>query len=105
MPPQSTAALLAARRAARRAEAPASSPAPGGPMFSTVGQDAPRRPGASRVVLAIAAVGLSLATLSLAREVFGWGRPQAPVRVQMMADEADAAARALDAPPPPTEPP
>ena len=105
MPPQSTAALLAARRAARRAEAPTSSPGPSGPMFSTVGQDAPRRPGASRLVLAIAAFGLSLASLSLAAELFGWGRPPAPVRVEMMADEADAAARALEAPPPPTEVP
>jgi len=99
MPTQPTAALLAARRAARRAPKGASSPASDGPMFSSIGQDAPRRGGPSRLVLAVATLGVGAASLALAAQLFGWGRPPLPVRVEMMAEEADAAARALQAPP------
>jgi len=104
MPPQTTAAMLAARKAARKAAQAGPRPAASGPMFSSIGQDAPRANGTSRVVLAIAAVGIGIASLSMAAQLFGWGRPTPPVRVQMMADEADAAARAMDAPPTPPEP-
>lgn len=104
MPPQTTAAMLAARKAARKAAQAGPRPDASGPMFSSIGQDAPRQHGSSRVVLAIAAVGIGVASLSLAAQLFGWGRPTPPVRVHMMADEADAAARAMDTPPPSVEP-
>ena len=100
MKPKSTAELLAERQQQRKAASRPSAIRPvGAPMFASVGRDQPRASSRSRVVLALASVGVGLGTLSLMAQLFGWGRPEAPVRVHMMGDEAEAAAAAIARPP------
>lgn len=99
MKPKSTAALLADRLEQRKAaQRPSVERKPGAPMFASVGQPQAQGSSRSRLVLALAAAGVGMGSLLLAAELFGWGRPEVPVRVHMMADEAALAEASLDAP-------
>jgi hypothetical protein len=99
MKPKSTAALLADRLEQRKAaQRPTVERKPGAPMFASVGQPQARGSSRSRLVLALAAAGVGMGSLLLAAQLFGWGRPEVPVRVHMMADQAALAEAALDAP-------
>lgn len=98
MKPKSTAELIADRQQQRRAaQRPSVERPAGAPMFSSVGRAQGRGSSRSRLVLAIAAAGVGLGSLRLAAELFGWGRPEAPVRVYMMAEQAERAAASLGA--------
>lgn len=99
MKPKSTAALLADRLEQRRAaQRPTVEREPGAPMFASVGQPQAQGSSRSRLVLALAAAGVGMGSLLLAAELFGWGRPDVPVRVHMMADEAALAEATINAP-------